>query len=88
MPCAVGKHLFWTTAFWEETWTEILIYGLAAYVMGFPGGSDSKEITCNAEDLGVSPGWEDPLGEGTATHFNIFAWRIMDRGAWQATYSP
>ena len=45
---AVGQHLFWTTAFWEETWIEILIYGLAAYVMGFPGGSDSKEITCNA----------------------------------------
>ena len=30
--------------------------------------------------------WEDPLEEGMATHFSIFAWRIpMDRGAWQAT---
>ena len=32
---------------------------------------------------------EDPLEEGMAAHFSILAWRIpMDRGAWQATYSP
>ena len=32
-----------------------------------------------------SLGWEDPLGEGMATHSCILAWRIpMDRGAWQA----
>ena len=29
---------------------------------------------------------EDPLGEGTATHSSILAWRTpMDRGTWQAT---
>ena len=45
---------------------------------GFPGGSDGKESTCNAGDLG----WEDPLEKETATHCNILAWRIpMDRGA-------
>ena len=33
-----------------------------------------------------SLGWEDPLGEGMATHFSILAWRIpMDKGAWWAT---
>ena len=33
-----------------------------------------------------SLGWEDPLGEGLATHSSILAWRIpMDRGAWGAT---
>ena len=33
-----------------------------------------------------SLGWEDPLGEGMATHSSILAWRIpMDRGPWQAT---
>ena len=33
-----------------------------------------------------SPGWEDPLEEGVATHSIILAWRIpMDRGAWWAT---
>ena len=32
-----------------------------------------------------SPGWEDPLEEGMATHSGILAWRIsMDRGAWGA----
>ena len=31
-------------------------------------------------------GWEEPLGEGMATHSSIRAWRIpMDRGSWQAT---
>ena len=33
-----------------------------------------------------SLGWEDPLGEGMATHSSILAWKIpMDRGAWWAT---
>ena len=32
--------------------------------MGFPGGSDSKESTCNAEDLGSIPGLGRSLGEG------------------------
>ena len=51
--------------------------------MGFPGGSETKESTCNAGDLGSILGWEDPLEKGMATHSNILAWRIpMDRGAW------
>ena len=32
--------------------------------MGFPGGSNSKESTCNMGDLGSIPGLEDPLEEG------------------------
>ena len=31
--------------------------------MGFPGGSDSKESACNAEDLGSIPGSGRPSGE-------------------------
>ena len=38
----------------------------------FPGGSDGKESACNAGDPGSIPGWEDPPGEGMATH----SWRI------------
>ena len=54
--------------------------------MGFPGVSDSKESTYNAEDLGSVPGWEDPLEEGMATSSSILAWRIpMDGGARRAT---
>ena len=30
---------------------------MIGYSMGFPGGSDSKETTCNAGDLGSIPGW-------------------------------
>ena len=54
--------------------------------MGFPGGSDGKESTCNAEDLGLIMGWEDPLDEGMATHSTLLAQRIpTDRGASRAT---
>ena len=52
---------------------------------GFPGGSDSKESTCNAGDLGSIPESKDPLEEEMATHSSILAWRIpMVRGAWRA----
>ena len=54
--------------------------------MGFPDGSDSKESVCSTGDLGLIPGWEDPLEEGMATHSSILIWRIpMDKGASWAT---
>ena len=54
--------------------------------MGFPDGSDSKESACSTGDLGLIPGWEDPLEEGMATHSSILIWRIpMDKGASWAT---
>ena len=34
--------------------------------MGFPGGSDSKEATCNARDLGLIPGLGKSPGGGNA----------------------
>ena len=42
----------------------------------FPSGSDGKESTCSAGDLGLIPGQEDPLEEGMATNSSILAWRI------------
>ena len=30
----------------------LFIYGCAGSLLGFPGGSDSKEFACNAQDLG------------------------------------
>ena len=30
-------------------------YSMMQMYLGFPGGSDSKESTCNAGDLGLSP---------------------------------
>ena len=47
---------------------------------GFPGGASSKEPTCQyrrQETWVQSLGEEDPLEEGTATHFSILAWRIL-----------
>ena len=35
-----------------------------ASILGFPGGSDGEESTCNAGDLG----WEDPLEGWERTH--------------------
>ena len=50
-----------------------------------PGGSDGKESTCNAGDLGSISGVGRFPGEGHATHSSIFAWKIsMNRGAWWA----
>ena len=42
----------------------------------YPCGSAGKESTSNAGDLGLIPGWEDPLEMGTATRSSILAWRI------------
>ena len=42
----------------------------------FPGGSDGKQTTCNLGDLASTPGCEDPLEKGPATHSSILAWRI------------
>ena len=44
--------------------------------MGFPGGSDGKVSTCNAEDLGSIPVQEDPLEKDMATRSSILAWEI------------
>ena len=54
--------------------------------LGFHGGSDSKESTFNAGDLGLIPGLRRSLGKVKATHSSILTWRVpMDRGAWWAT---
>jgi len=54
--------------------------------MGFPDGSDSKESTCNAGDVGSVPGSEISPGEGNG---NLLQYSClenpMDRGVWRAT---
>ena len=37
--------------------------------VGFPSGSVGKESTCNAGDLGSTPGLERSLGEGNGNPF-------------------
>ena len=44
-----------------------------------------KNLPAMRETWIQSPGWEDLLGEGMATHSSVLAWRIpLDRGAWWA----
>ena len=49
-------------------------------------GQTVKNLPVMQETWIRSLGWENPLEEGMATHFSIFAWRIpVDRGPWWAT---
>ena len=49
------------------------IYYTVYYNMGFLGGSDDKEFTCNVGEPGSISG---SLEKGMATHSSILAWRI------------
>ena len=44
-------------------------------IMGFPGGSDSKEPASTCETQVGSLGQEDALEKGMSTHSSILAWR-------------
>ena len=45
--------------------------------LGFPGGSDGKNLPAVQETGVRSLGQEDPLEKGMATHSSISAWRIQ-----------
>ena len=51
-----------------------------------PGGSDGKESTCNAGDLGSIPGLgrSPEEGNGYPLQYSCLE-NSMDRGTWQAT---
>ena len=54
--------------------------------MGFLGGSDGKESTCNAGDPGLIPGLGGSPGEGNGYPFQYSCLEnSMDRGAWWVT---
>ena len=54
--------------------------------MGFPGGSEGKESTCNAGDLFSVPGLGRSPGEGYGYPLQFSCLENpMDRGAWWAT---
>ena len=55
--------------------------------MGFPGGSDGKESTCNAGDLGLIPG----LGRSPGGHGNPLQNSCLENSHGQRSlvvYSP
>ena len=54
--------------------------------MVFPGGSDCKESTCNAADLGLFPGLGRPPGERNSNLLQYsYLENPMDREAWWVT---
>ena len=66
-------------------WSELIFHLLGVIVLGFRGGSDGTESTCNVGDLGLIPVLGRPPGGG---HGNLFQYSClknpMDRGAWWA----
>ena len=60
-----------------------MLSSVPGFYLGFPGGSDGKESTCNVGgDQGLIPGSERSAGEGNG---NPLLENPRDRGAWQAT---
>ena len=54
-------------------------------VLGFPGGSDSKESTCNLGDLGSISGSGRFLGKGNGYPLQYSCQENpMNKGVWQA----
>ena len=54
--------------------------------MDFPGGSDGRESTCNAEDPDLIPRSESSPGEGNGNPLQYCCLENpMDRGAWWPT---
>ena len=72
-----------------------LVYVVALYCrvelhrsipLGFPGGSDGKESTCNVRDPGLIPGLGRSPGEGYGNPLQYSCLENpMDRGVWWAT---
>ena len=55
-----------------------LLYGppLTSIAYDVDSGLEGKASTCNAGDLGSTPGSEDPLEKEMVTHSSILAWKI------------
>ena len=75
VPFLLDTHHFHTTVK-LKTESQTMINWGPSVVVGFPGGSDDKESTCNAGDLGPIPRLGRSPGGGVATHSSILAWRI------------
>ena len=62
------------------------MYNKLCILKSFLGGSDGKELACNAGDLGSIPGSGRPPGKGNGSPPQYFCLEnSMDRGAWWAT---
>ena len=57
----------------EQAHLEFSAFLIKGRNQGFPGGSVVKIPPANAGDMGLIPGWEDPLEKEMATHSSILA---------------
>ena len=69
----------------EGCWSVLLNFTSPLLRLGFPGGSDGKESTCNVGDWGLMPGLGRSPGEGNDYLLHSGLENSMDRKAWQAT---
>ena len=64
----------------------IYIYIFIFIYIGFPGGSDGKESTCNAGDPGPGsvPGWRRSSAEGNGCllHYSFLEFSMDRRAQW------
>ena len=71
---------------WTTTACQIIYLFLLMFILGFPGGSDSKESACNAGDLGSIPGLGRSPGEGNGNPLWYSCLEnSIEGGAWLAT---
>ena len=79
---------FWFPSPSQNTVPFIPNIGLVFIILGFPGGSDSKESACTAGDLGLIPGLGRSHGGG---HGNTLQYSCLDTSHGQRSlvgYSP
>ena len=67
----ITKHTILNTLNVQFSGTKNLIY-LNIFILGFLGGSDSKESTCNAGDLSLIPGLGRSSGRGHGNPLQYF----------------
>ena len=84
------KNLLQCRRHWFDSWVGKMPWRrdrlLTPVFLCFPGGSDGKESTCNAGDLGLIPRLGRTPREGNGYLLqNSCLGNLMDRGDWQAT---
>ena len=77
VPC-IGRQILI-----HYTTSKDLLFDIHFLSLGFPGGSESKESTYNARDLGSIPGSGRSPGEGNGYPLQYIGWEIPQTWVWQ-----
>ena len=80
-------HNFGVNIPWQTEMTKIIVTSVCKLV-GFPGGSDSKESACNAGYLGSIPGFERSPGGGHGNPFQYSGLKNLHGEQSLEGYSP